>query len=367
MREVTVPLSDRSYPIVIGNGILEELGPRLRGLGMRGSLAVVQDSQIARSYGQRVLASLEQAGYRATSVVVPSGEASKSLAELSALYDAFSAARLDRRSVVVAVGGGVVGDLAGFAAASYLRGIDFVQVPTTLLAQVDSSVGGKTGVDLPSGKNLVGAFHQPRLVLADLDTLATLPERDYVAGLAEIIKYGIIFDPELFAYLESNREAALRHHPDVLTHLVARSCEIKADVVGKDERESGLRAILNYGHTIGHAVEVAAGYGRYLHGEAVAIGTVAANWLSTRQGWLTTADAARIDRLLADYGLPVRLEEALDSQEILTAMQLDKKTLDGVFQFVLAHGIGRVEVEPLSAALALEALQVIAPAAELAG
>jgi 3-dehydroquinate synthase len=349
---------------LIGSGILDDLGARTRDAGIRGSIALVQDSQVAGSYGLRALASLERAGYRVSPVVVPHGEANKSLEQLSALYDAFAGARLDRRSAVVALGGGVVGDLAGFAAASYLRGIEFVQVPTTLLAQVDSSVGGKTGIDLPAGKNLVGAFHQPRLVVADLDTLATLPERDYVAGFAEIIKYGIIFDPELFDYLELNREAALRHHPDVLAHLVARSCEIKADVVGKDEREAGLRAILNYGHTIGHAVEVAAGYGRYLHGEAIAIGTAAANWLSTRLGWLDAAEAARSTALLAAYGLPIHLQEALDSSEVLTAMRLDKKTLDGVFQFVLARGIGRVEMQPLTEAQVLEALHEIEPVAE---
>lgn len=367
MREVTVPLSDRSYPILIGNDILDALGARTREAGVRGSLALVQDSQVVKHYGGRVKASLERAGFRVFSIVVPSGEASKSLEQLGALYHAFSKARLDRRSAIVALGGGVVGDLAGFAAASYLRGMDFVQVPTTLLAQVDSSVGGKTGIDLPGGKNLVGAFHQPKLVVADLDTLATLPERDYVAGLAEVIKYGIIADPELFVYLEANREAALAHQPEVLAHLVARSCEIKADVVGKDERESGLRAILNYGHTIGHAVEAAAGYGRYLHGEAVAIGTAAANWLSNRVGLLPTVDANRITSLLAAYGLPVRLEEPLDHEEIVTAMRLDKKTLDGVFQFVLARGIGKVEVQPLPEELVREALVQIDPNGEPVG
>lgn len=362
MREVTVPLSDRSYPILIGSGLLDQVGPRARAAGLRGSIALVQDSQVVPLYGDRVRASLEGAGYRVAPVVVPSGEASKSLAQLGALYEAFGAARLDRRSAVVALGGGVIGDLAGFAAASYLRGIDFVQVPTTLLAQVDSSVGGKTGIDLPTGKNLVGAFHQPRLVVADLDTLSTLPERDFVAGLAEVIKYGIIFDPELFTYLAVNREAALRHQPDVLAHLVARSCEIKAEVVGKDERESGLRAILNYGHTIGHAVEAVAGYGRYLHGEAIAIGTAAANWLSVRLSGLSPADADRINRLLVEYGLPIRLEEPLGTEELLAAMRLDKKTLDGVFQFVLAREIGSVGVQPLSEEVVREALRQIEPA-----
>ncbi|HEU4753500.1 MAG TPA: 3-dehydroquinate synthase, partial [Armatimonadota bacterium] len=271
------------------------------------------------------------------------------LEQLADVYHHLVAAGLDRRSAVVALGGGVVGDLAGFAAASYLRGIDFVQVPTTLLAQVDASVGGKTGIDLPEGKNLVGAFHQPRLVFIDLQTLDTLPEPDYRAGLAEIIKYGVIWDPELFRFLEVNRTAVLAHQPEELEHLVARSCEIKAEVVGRDEREGGLRAVLNYGHTIGHAVEAVAGYGRYLHGEAVAIGMAAAGRLAARRGWLPESTAQRIETLIREYGLPARLREPLPVGPLMEAMLRDKKTQSGELRFILARDIGRVEVAPVAA------------------
>ena len=362
MREVTVPLQDRSYPILIGAGILPQIGERARQVGIRGAVAVVQDAAVSEWYGPQVRQSLEAAGYRVVVVEVPSGEASKCLDQLGRFYDAFAAARLDRTSAVVALGGGVVGDLAGFAAASYLRGIDFIQVPTTLLAQVDSSVGGKTGIDLSAGKNLVGAFHQPRLVLADLATLETLPRREFVAGMAEVIKYGIIVDPELFAYLEQNSEAVLSHQPDVLAHLVARSCEIKAEVVGRDERESGLRAILNYGHTVGHAVEAVAGYGRYLHGEAIALGAVAAGELSRRLAGLTAADAARIEALLARYGLPVRLDEELPEAQLFQAMRLDKKVREGELRFVLARRIGEVYTETVPEPEVKPALAAIAPA-----
>jgi 3-dehydroquinate synthase len=366
MREVTVPLGDRTYPILIGSGILGEIGPRARQLGLAGAIALVQDANVAATYGDIVRQSLEASGYRVAPLTVPPGEGSKCLQQLGALYDAFAEARLDRRSAVVAVGGGVVGDLAGFAAASYLRGIDFIQVPTTLLAQVDSSVGGKTGIDLEAGKNLVGAFHQPRLVLADLDTLATLPEREFVAGLAEVIKYGIILDPEFFEYLELNRDAVFSHQPETLAHLVARSCELKAEVVGQDERESGLRAILNYGHTIGHAVEATAGYGRYLHGEAVAIGTIAAGKLSRMLAGLSEADAARIEALYRQYGCPVRLDEALDEPSLFRAMQLDKKTRGDELRFVLARRIGEVYTAAVPVAAVREALAAIAPDRNLA-
>lgn len=366
MRKVTVPLSDRTYSILIGTGILSEVAPRARALGIAGAIALVQDANVAGLYGGIVRESLEASGYRVVSITIPPGEGSKCLQQLGGLYDAFAAARLDRRSAVVAVGGGVVGDLAGFAAATYLRGIDFIQVPTTLLAQVDSSVGGKTGIDLEAGKNLVGAFHQPRLVLADLDTLTSLPERELVAGLAEVLKYGIILDPEFFEYLESNRDAVFNHQPETLAHLVARSCELKAQVVGKDERESGLRAILNYGHTIGHAVEAVAGYGRYLHGEAVAIGTVAAGKLSQRLAGLSDADAARIEALLRLYGCPVRLAEPLDEPSLFRAMQLDKKTRGDELRFVLARRIGDVYTVAVPASAVREALAVIAPLRNLA-
>lgn len=363
MRRITVPLPGRSYEILIGSDLLDALGEHVRGAGVQGKvLGVVQDATVAALYGERVAASLCAAGFEVVPVTVPAGETSKSLSQLGEIYDAFAAGGLDRSSAVVTLGGGVAGDLGGFAAATYMRGIDFVQVPTTLLAQVDASVGGKTGIDLECGKNLVGAFHQPRLVFVALETLASLPDREFRAGMAEVLKYGVISDAAFFNYLESNSQATLDHQPDELATLVARSCEIKAEVVGHDEREAGLRAILNYGHTIGHAVEAVAGYGEYLHGEAIAIGMVAAGWLSQRLGWLNADDAARICRLIAAYGLPVRLEQPLDPAAILAAMRLDKKTRGGTLRFVLARGIGQVEMTPVSEALALEAVASIQPA-----
>lgn len=362
MREITVPLRDRSYPILIGEGLLDSLGERLREIGLRGSVALVQDANVAVAFGRRALASLERAGFTVAPIRVPPGERSKSLAQLGVLYHHFAGAGLDRDSTVVALGGGVVTDLAGFAAATFLRGIALVQVPTTLLAQVDASVGGKTGIDLPGAKNLVGAFHQPRLVLIDLETLATLPDADYRAGFAEVIKYGVIADREFFAYLESNREALLRHESEELARVVERSCAIKAAVVGEDERESGRRAILNYGHTVGHAVEAAAGYGRYLHGEAVAIGMVAAGWLAQQLGWLAADEARRIEALVAGFGLPLRLREPLPEEAVLRAMRSDKKARGGFLRFVLARRIGDVELTPVPDHLAWDAVRAIQPA-----
>jgi 3-dehydroquinate synthase len=348
-----------AYPIRIGSGLIPSTGEQLRALGLAGSIALVQDSAVAPLYGSAVCASLEAAGYRVHPITVPSGEASKSLDQLSALYLAFSGANLDRGSAVVTLGGGVVGDLGGFAAASYLRGIAFVQDPTTLLAQVDASVGGKTGIDLPAGKNLVGAFHQPRLVLVDLETLATLPEREYVAGLAEVVKYGIIYDARFFEFLEMNQEAIRSHQPDVLEAVIERCCEIKAEVVGEDERESGLRAILNYGHTIGHAVETVAGYGAYLHGEAIAIGMRGANWLSEQAMGLKAEESARIQGLLSSLGLPLRTAQPLPEEDLIQTMLRDKKARSGELRFVLAAEIGRVETRPVPLDLARRALSVI--------
>lgn len=361
MREITVPVPGVEYPIRIAPGLLDSLGEQLRERGLRGSLALVQDSGVADTYGVRARQALEQADYQVTPLVVPAGEASKSLACLGTLWDAFAGAALDRGSAVVALGGGMVGDLAGFAAATYLRGIAFVQIPTTLLAQVDASVGGKTAIDLEAGKNLVGAFHQPRLVLIDLDTLNTLPDREFRAGLAEVIKYGVIWDAEFFRYLEANRTAILHHQPDVLAELIARCCEIKAEVVGQDERESGLRAILNYGHTIGHAVESVAGYGAYLHGEAIAIGMVAAGWLSERMSGFSSAQADAVRHLITEYGLPTRAEAALPEEALMAAMIRDKKSRGGELRFVLARSIGEVEMCPVPAELAQDALREVVP------
>jgi 3-dehydroquinate synthase len=324
-------------------------------------VALVYDAALASTHLPSARVALEAAGFRVVSIAVPSGEESKSLDGLSALYDALSAARLDRRTTLVALGGGVTGDLAGFAAATYLRGIDFVQVPTTLLAQVDSSVGGKTGIDLPGGKNLVGAFYQPQLVLIDLDTLQTLPEAEYRAGLAEVVKYGVIADAPFFSWLEANREAILRHEPEETAQLIARCCEIKAAVVGQDEREAGLRAILNYGHTVGHAVEAAAGFGWYRHGEAVSIGMTAAGTLSESLTGLRAGERIRIETLLSDFGLPTRVREPLPTDALLAAMRLDKKALDGELQFVLASAVGSVAVRPVGESEVREAISTIQP------
>lgn len=358
MRVVEVPLGERSYRIQIGTGLLPRLGSACARLGLGRRCAVVTDANVARRHATAVEASLRAAGFDTVRLVIPAGEGAKSLRVVSRCLDQLAAHRLERSSFIVAVGGGVVGDLAGFLAAVYLRGIAFVQVPTTLLAQVDSSVGGKVGINLRAGKNLVGAFHQPRLVMCDLGTLRTLPAREYRSGLAEVIKYGIIHDAALFRRLERELPRLLRQDVRVLAPVVARCCEIKAEVVGQDETESGLRAILNFGHTIGHALEAVSGYGRYLHGEAISVGQVAAAGLSHRQLGFPPADVERVRRLFEAAGLPVslRFTPAL-GRRLLAAMQLDKKVSGGQVKFVLARRLGQVSPgHAVPPALILEAL-----------
>jgi 3-dehydroquinate synthase len=343
MRIVPVALGPRSYSIKVGRGLLDQLGPDCAQLDLGRRCAIVSDDHVAPLLADRARKSLHTAGFDAILITLPAGETAKRLAHVAACYGQFASHRLERRSFVVALGGGVVGDLAGFAAATYLRGIGFVQVPTTLLAQVDSSVGGKVGVNLPAGKNLVGAFHQPRLVLCDLDTLATLPPRELRAGLAEVIKYGIIYDAALFRRLERDLDRLLQLDPAVLAAVVARCCQIKAEVVGQDETESGLRAILNFGHTIGHALEAISSYGRYLHGEAIAIGQVAAAALSAQLTGLRTTDVERIRRLFDRAGLPTSVHlSRTQLQRLLDAMRLDKKVAGGEVRFVLARRLGQV-------------------------
>jgi 3-dehydroquinate synthase len=343
MRLVNVPLGTRSYPIQIGSGLLARLGSECRPLSLGERCAVISDSNVVSRFATKAVASLRQAGFDPVLITVPAGETSKSLRVVADCYDHLARHRLERKSFVVAVGGGVVGDLAGFVAATYLRGIPFVQVPTTLLAHVDSSVGGKVGVNLKTGKNLVGAFHQPKLVLCDLDTLKTLPPREYRSGLAEVIKYGIIHDADLFQRLERQMPKLLRLDRAILTEVIGRCCEIKAEVVGNDETESGQRAILNFGHTIGHAIEAISGYSRYLHGEAISIGQVAAARLSTQCLGLPSADAERIQRLFEAASLPttIRLSPSQRSR-LFDAMKLDKKVTAGEIKFVLAERIGKV-------------------------
>ena len=343
MRVVTVSLGERSYRILIGGGLLARLGTECARLKLGRRCAIVSDHQVAPRYGQAVANSLRAAGFEPVEITVPAGETAKNLATVESCYHQLAAHRLERKSFIIALGGGVVGDLAGFVAATFLRGIAFVQVPTTLLAQVDSSVGGKVGVNLSSGKNLVGAFHQPRLVLCDLDTLDTLPLRELRAGLAEVIKYGIIYDAKLFARLERDLPRLLAREPKTLAAVIARCCEIKAGVVSQDETEGGLRAILNFGHTIGHAIENISGYGKYLHGEAISVGQVAAAQLSAKLLGLTAGDAERITHLFEQAGLPTQIQlSPAQRQNLLAAMKLDKKVNAGEVKFVLAERIGKV-------------------------
>jgi 3-dehydroquinate synthase len=319
------------------------LGGECRRLGLGKRCAVITDDRVAPLYAQRAERSLRGAGFDCLRITLRAGESAKNLRNFEACCDQLAAHRLERKSFVVALGGGVVGDLAGFVAATYLRGIAFVQAPTTLLAQVDSSVGGKVAVNLRAGKNLVGAFYQPRLVLCDLGALRTLPPRELRAGLSEVIKYGVIYDAALFGRIERQLPALLRQEPAVLAEVVARCCRIKAQVVGQDETESGLRAILNFGHTIGHALENTAGYGRYLHGEAISIGQVAAAWLSQRVLGFPERDLVRIRRLLDAAGLPTSARlTGSQKARLLRAMSLDKKVAGGEIKFVLARRIGRV-------------------------
>jgi 3-dehydroquinate synthase len=340
---VKVALGVRSYMIQIGAGLLPRLGTECRKLNLGQRCAVIADDQVLKPYGATAERSLREAGFEPVLCAVPPGETSKSLKRAAECYQQLAAHRLERRSFVVALGGGVVGDLAGFVAATFLRGIDLVQVPTTLLAQVDSSVGGKVGVNLKAGKNLVGAFWQPRLVLCDLDTLATLPPREFRAGLAEVIKYGVIYDAALFERLEQVLPRLLKRDPEVLASVVASCCQIKAAVVSQDETETGRRAILNFGHTIGHALETVAGYGQYLHGEAIAIGQVLAARLSRRLLDLPQRDVDRLAQLLAKAGLPteVRLDRG-QRAKLQEVMYHDKKVANGVLKFVLANKIGQV-------------------------
>ncbi len=343
MRIVNVPLGARSYEIRIDSGLLKELGQACAALNLGKRCAVISDRNVAPKYAKVVLSSLKTAGFECVLVKVPSGETAKSLKVAEHCYDALAKHRLERKSFVVALGGGVVGDLAGFVAATYLRGIAFVQVPTTLLAQVDSSVGGKVGVNLKSGKNLVGSFHQPRLVLCDIDTLRSLPVREFRAGLAEVIKYGIIYDLSLFERIERDLHKLLKRDATTLTEVIARCCEIKAEVVGQDETESGLRAILNFGHTIGHAIENISGYGKYLHGEAISIGQIAAARISSRLLGFPMEEVDQIRAVFTAAGLPTRIKlTAAQREKLFAAMRLDKKVSAGEIKFVLARRIGEV-------------------------
>ena len=340
------PPPDRSYAIHVGSGILGQLGSLLAAAGS-GRAVVIADVAVVEPHAATVVAGLEQAGLDANLLTVPSGEASKSLVEAGRLWESLAQLGIDRQTVVVAVGGGVVGDLAGFVAAGFARGVPCWQVPTTLVAQVDSAIGGKTGINLRAGKNLVGAFWQPRGVIADIDTLATLPNREFISGLAEVVKYGMILDADFFAWLEDNATAVVTREPAAIGHIVRRSAELKAFVVERDEREqTGLRACLNYGHTFAHAFETATGYGTLLHGEAVSLGMVAAARLAADLGRIDEAVATRQRRLLEQFGLPVVTDtlHGISDDTLLAIMARDKKALHGRLRFVLPDRIGQVEL-----------------------
>lgn len=341
MQTLQVELAERSYPIFIGAGLLgraELFAPYIAGR----QVAIVTNETVAPLYLQRLQDTL--AGFDVTSVILPDGEVFKTWETLQLIFDGLLTARHDRRTTVIALGGGVIGDMAGFAAACYQRGVDFIQVPTTLLSQVDSSVGGKTGINHPLGKNMVGAFYQPRAVVIDIASLNSLPARELSAGLAEVIKYGLICDEPFLVWLEDNIEGLRALDPALLSEAVARSCAAKAYVVGQDERESGLRATLNLGHTFGHAIETHMGYGVWLHGEAVSAGTVMALEMSCRLGWLTAQERDRGIRLLVRAGLPVLPPSEMTPDDFLEHMAVDKKVLDGQLRLVLLKGLGSAVV-----------------------
>jgi 3-dehydroquinate synthase len=339
--QLNVALGDRSYPIYIGSGLLDD--PRYWRDQLRGKqVMVVSNDTVAPLYLERLQQGLS--GLQADSVILPDGESHKNLTTLNRIFDQLLERRHNRTTTLIALGGGVVGDMTGFAAACYQRGVDFIQLPTTLLSQVDSSVGGKTGVNHPLGKNMIGAFHQPRCVVIDTDTLNTLPDNELSAGLAEVLKYGFILDSDFLDWLESNLDQLLARDPDALAEAIHRCCQIKAQVVAEDEKEAGQRALLNLGHTFGHAIEAFSGYGQWLHGEAVAAGTLMAADLSQRLGWLSQADLDRVQRLLERAKLPTRPPEGMNSDDFVRLMAVDKKVLDGQLRLILLRQLGQAVV-----------------------
>ncbi|MBX2823339.1 MAG: 3-dehydroquinate synthase [Gammaproteobacteria bacterium] len=341
MQTVNIELGERSYPIYIGNNLLAQQDLVSQHIPGQQVMVVTNDT-IAPHYLNQLTASLKQ--FNTQSVILPDGEAHKNLSVLNQIFDALLDARFDRSCTVIALGGGVIGDMAGFAAASYQRGVNFIQIPTTLLAQVDSSVGGKTGVNHAQGKNMIGAFYQPRCVLADTGTISSLPDNELRAGLAEVIKYGFIIDAGFFDWLEENLDALLARDADALAYAIRRSCEIKADVVANDERERGQRALLNLGHTFGHAIEASMGYGQWLHGEAVSAGIVMAADLSQRLGMIQANEQRRGVALLEAAGLPTAPPASMTPDQFMHYMSRDKKTLGGVIRLILLDGIGSARV-----------------------
>lgn len=339
---LNVDLGERSYPIAIGPALLDDSAALARHVH-GAKVAIVSNTTVAPLYLERIEAGLRSAGKQVITVILPDGEEFKTWTSLMQIFDALLQNKADRKTTLIALGGGVIGDLTGYAAASYMRGVDFIQVPTTLLSQVDSSVGGKTGINHPLGKNMIGAFYQPRAVIADTATLETLPARELSAGLAEVIKYGAVIDLPFFEWIEANMDKLMARDKGALAYAIARSCEIKADVVRQDEREGGLRAILNFGHTFGHAIEAGMGYGAWLHGEAVGCGMVMAADLSQRMGLVDAATVARVRALIAAAGLPVRAPD-LGVDKWLEAMEVDKKNEGGAIKFILMNPLGAPKI-----------------------
>ena len=340
MQELQVDLGDRSYPIYVGDKLFQkvDIASAIRGR----QVMIVTNETVAPLYLQSLRDQLPNV--QVDEVILPDGEAFKTLDTLNVIFDALLSLKHNRTTTLIALGGGVIGDMTGFAAASYQRGVDFIQIPTTLLSQVDSSVGGKTGVNHPLGKNMIGAFYQPQMVVADTDVLKTLPKRELAAGLAEVIKYGLIYDLDFLSWLEENIEGLKRCEPDLMAYAIKRSCEIKAEVVAQDERESGIRAILNLGHTFGHAIETDQGYGNWLHGEAVGAGMWMAADLSRRMGWLTQADLTRVEALLVSANLPIAPPESMSPERFIELMSVDKKVLDGKLRLVLLTALGQAVI-----------------------
>ncbi len=343
MQRLNIDLGERGYDILLGSGLLDRIGELVSQVLQPSRIVLVTHPSLFQLYGDKVLAGFKKQGWATDIIEVPEGETSKSLQQADIIYDRLLGFNCDRKSVLIALGGGVIGDLTGFVAATYQRGIPFVQVPTTLLSQVDSSVGGKTAVNHPKGKNMIGAFYQPRLVIADLDTLQTLPQKEFRAGLAEVIKYGVISDASLFDYLENNVEEILQLDNECLAHIIKTSCAIKAEVVEKDELESHYRMILNFGHTLGHAIEALTGYSRFIHGEAVAIGMIYAAKLSQQSGKCEEGVPNQICELVKKCGLPSQWPD-LDPQEVIESLYHDKKTMNHKIKFILVKKIGSVGI-----------------------
>jgi 3-dehydroquinate synthase len=349
MYKITINLKERSYPLSIGTGILKDLGSILKPLNVSSKAAIITSLNVGKHYLKPVKDSLEDAGFSVSCLNVPDDEESKCLKTIEKIYHKLTSFKMDRNSPLIALGGGVIGDITGFAASTYLRGLPYVQVPTTLLAQVDSSAGGKTGINLKEGKNLIGTFYQPQLVLIDIDCLKTLKKRDFIAGMAEVIKYGIIQNEALFSFIKRNREKLLSLNPQALAHVIKASCLIKSKVVEHDEREKGIRSILNFGHTIGHALETLTHYQKYTHGEAVAMGMVAASLISLKLKMCSEHTFEMIRDLIHKMGLPSSLPDKISPEDYLEVIKLDKKVRDEKIRFVAVEKIGTVrliDIEP---------------------